>query len=158
MSNFEIIKQDERFALYKDGILIATYTRKDSAIRRMRKIEQSLNQSQTEFLNHSEIQIPTYSESEIKDETPLNLSSRVVGNAIFILNKVNQLLSFIDGAKDIYLGVDDESALLLENEAQAHDTLTQRVQRGAACHGVARSPPPRLIGGDIPTQRFKRGT
>lgn len=38
MSIFQILKEGDRYALYQDGVLINTYSRKDSATRRLKKI------------------------------------------------------------------------------------------------------------------------
>ena len=35
---FQILKEGDRYALYQDGVLINTYSRKDSATRRLKKI------------------------------------------------------------------------------------------------------------------------
>ncbi len=120
MSSYQIIKQDDgRFALYQDEVLINTYTRKDSAVRRMKKLQSVVVVVSIE----PEQQNLALYVGKQEMESELNFAFSSAGKVSFYLNKISKIFS--------------ESYLI--SEVQAH-ALTQRVERGAA-HGVARSPP-----------------
>lgn len=157
MSNFEIIKQDARFALFQNGELIGTYSRKDSAVRRMRKMEQqSLNSVSQELFtiqcsqcSEENYDFRVYADGTVQDaeEEPFSfmsddfciISAKDEQHA-FLIWQAKEVLSYINGAKDIYLSADmDNAGWALEGVAQAH-AQTQRAQRGAE-RGVAPRPP-----------------
>ena len=153
MSNFEIIKQDARFALFQNGKLIGTYSRKDSAVRRMRKMEQqSLNSISQELFtiqcSEENCDFRVYADGTVQDaeEEPFSfmsddfciISAKDEQHA-FLIWQAKDVKAWVNGAKNICLSEIDNAEWALEGVAQAH-AQTQRAQRGSE-RGVARSPP-----------------
>lgn len=120
-SNFNIVQQNDRFALYQDGILVNTYSRKDSAVRRMKKMQLA---EFTEFMKEVSEDTSSIESEKQADESELNFVCRVAGESFYIFNNIFKLLSVSD----------------IRSVARTH-ALTQRDERGAERVG-ARSPPP----------------
>ena len=85
MSSYQIIKQDDgRFALYQDEVLINTYTRKDSAVRRMKKLQSVVVVVSIE----PEQQNLALYVGKQEMESELNFAFSSAGKVSFYLNKI----------------------------------------------------------------------
>ena len=130
MSSYQIIKQDDgRFALYQDEVLINTYTRKDSAVRRMKKL-QSVGVVASEQQDLLDFRV--YADGTVQDADDESYS--FMSDDFCVIKAESEKSAF-----EIWVAREKFAYSNKQSEAQAH-ALTQRVERGAA-HGVARSPP-----------------
>lgn len=57
MSEFNIVQENGRFALYRDGVLLNTYSRKSSAKRRMEELQFAEFSEFMQILSTSELEL-----------------------------------------------------------------------------------------------------
>lgn len=130
MSSYQIIKQDDgRFALYQDEVLINTYTRKDSAVRRMKKL-QSVGVVASEQQDLLDFRV--YADGTVQDADDKTYS--FMSDDFSVIKAESEKSAF-----EIWVAREKFAYSNKQSEATAH-ALTQCASAGAA-RGVARSPP-----------------
>lgn len=137
MTNYEILKQANGFALYFKGELVHVYTRKDSAQRRLKKLleaEQLETTTEAEALKQSVSVSESLSFDLFEDEAVVKAAECKKQSSVKAVSRsqVSKFCEFLVLRLEL-------TKLHKEGVAQTHE-LTQRVERGAA-RGVARSPP-----------------
>lgn len=138
MTNYEILKQANGFALYFKGELVHVYTRKDSAQRRLKKLleaKQLETTTEAEALKQSVSVSGSLSFDLFEDEAVVKAEECKKQSSVKAVSR-SQVSEFCEF---LVLRLVELTKLHKEGVAQTHE-LTQRVQRGAA-RGVARSPP-----------------